>query len=703
MSIEQFISELEDHNNQITFKLDISKYPSDDLIGKIFKVRIDENSFYKIVIDRVIQLDKDVAKVKGRELTPPFIKKISSALRPDKTLTVREWSDEYRYLDSSASAMPGKYSTELTPFLKEPLEAMTVNNGIEMVVFMKSAQVGYSELLNNVIGYIIDISPCGTMVVLPTADSGKQFSKERIAPLISATPRLKSKVKNDVKNSDNTVMMKKFEGGFAKIVGANSAVNLRSTPIKILLFDEVDGYPFDVDNEGSPIDLAMKRTTTFKRRKILMGSTPTIKNYSNIESYFNKGDKRHYNVPCPHCGQKQQLIMDNLKYRVLANNSQIVDPNFIFYECKHCKERIYESSKTKMLAQGEWIPTNPDADKKIRSYHINSLYSPLGWKTWVEVAQEHLESKDDPEKLKTFTNTTLGLPYADATHKPDARKLEKRKSNFVSWNCPDDVVYINAGVDTQDDRLAICVVGYGKNNQQYIINYEEIGGDPNRPEVWEKLKVLIDTPIKHESGVELFIKDLAIDSGGHRTGYVYDFCRTNIEKFIPIKGRSFDSAMSLKRSSAVDKGETASEDTLYIYLVNNNFNKKIIYQYLSNETPGRNYYYFNQDLTSSFFDMLCSEERIIKKVQGEWREEFTTSMKGERNEALDCVNYSLALARHNQIHKFLDERRYQEYYDININQKKKAESKLIENTEQPRRPPRPHNSGGGRFIKQSRY
>jgi len=607
-----------------------------------------------------------------------------AGIKPDKTLTVSDWADSYRMLPSNASAEPGKYRTKRTPYLKEPMDCLTSNSDVEEVIMIKAAQVGYSEMINNFIGYGIDVSPCSIMLVQPTGDAAKKYSKQRIDPMIEASPNLKKKVSpKNTKEGSNTVLAKDFTGGMLNIVSATSAVSLRSTPVKFLCLDEVDGYPLDTDGEGNPIDLAKKRTTTFSRRKVLMGSTPTIENISVIAQNFKRGDMRYYHVPCPHCKGKQVLKFSNLQFKKDDKHQYI--PDSVYYECEFCKEPIKEYHKTWMLDNGEWIATNPEAPSKIRSYHISALYSPLGWKSWDEVAVEWLEAQLDGTKLKlkTFINTVLGETYKENTQQPDWVGLYNRREPYSFFEADSKIVYCCAGLDTQDNRIAIHVIGVGEDNEIWVLAYDEIMGSPSDPQTWAMVRRYVDTPIKHKSGVELHISDCIIDSAGHYTDFVYDFCKKNSDKFIPCVGRGEEVGFYLKQGKTIDIDQFGKKysNPIILYHVNTILSKKTIYNFLQNETKGARFIHFSDDLQQNYFEMLTSEQLITKIIGGKMKQEFIKPSGNIRNEALDTIGYAYALL-YSKGGANLWGKEYQRVWQANIGSKIKSieEEKEIDTT-----------------------
>ncbi|HFB98050.1 MAG TPA: phage terminase large subunit family protein, partial [Bryobacterales bacterium] len=284
-------------------------------------------------------------------------------LRPDPPLTVSEWADKHRRLSARASSEPGPWRTARTPYLREIMDALSPASPIERVVFMKGAQVGATETGNNMIGYVIHHAPGPMLAVLPTVEMAKRNSRQRIDPLIEESEVLKGRVRPArSRDSGNTVLAKEFPGGILVMTGANSAVGLRSMPVRYLFLDEVDGYPGDVDGEGDPVALAEARTRTFSRRKIYVVSTPTIKGVSRIEREYEASDQRRYFVPCPHCGHMQWLQFERLRW-------EKGEPETAHYLCENCETPIEEHHKTAMLENGEWRATAVAEDANVAGFH----------------------------------------------------------------------------------------------------------------------------------------------------------------------------------------------------------------------------------------------------------------------------------------------------------------------------------------------
>ena len=390
------------------------------------------------------------------------------ALRFEADLTVSEWADGHRVLSGKASAEPGPWRTDRTPYLQEVMDCLSTTNPVQRVVLMAGAQLGKTEAGSNWLGYVIAHAPGPMLMVQPTVDMAKRLSKQRLESLISETPCLSERIAPArSRDSGNTMFSKEFPGGMMILTGANSATGLRSTPCRYIFLDEVDAFPQDVDGEGDPVTLAERRSTTFSRRKIFMTSTPTVKDFSRIESEFLLSDQRRYHVPCPHCEAMQWLKWPQLKWE---DN----EPSTVRYECEHCNERFTESYKTQMLTAGVWIATAP-GDGKTAGFHLSSLYSPLGWKSWEEVVEDFLRSKGDAPRLKTWVNTVLGETWEeDYASKVSATGLQERCEHYEPAMLPEGALALTVGVDVQDNRLAVSVWCWGREEEGWLIDHQEI-------------------------------------------------------------------------------------------------------------------------------------------------------------------------------------------------------------------------------------
>ena len=564
------------------------------------------------------------------------------SLRFEKELTVSEWSDSHRMLSGRASSEPGPWRTNRTPYLRGIMDALSISDPVQRVVFMKGAQLGATEAGSNWMGYIIDHAPGPLLAVQPTVEMCKRLSKQRLQTMIEETPCLSEKIASPrSRDSGNTLFSKEFPGGMMLLTGSNSAVGLRSTPCRYIFLDEVDAFVTDVEGEGDPCTLAERRSTTFARRKIFLASTPTIKDYSRIETEYLLSDQRRFYVPCPKCG-----VMDWWKWPQLKMENE--DPSTVKYECEHCGERYGESHKTELLSRGEWIAT-AKGDGKTAGFHLSSLYSPLGWKSWTEICEDFLRSKDDAPKLKTWVNTILGETWEeDYASKISSQGLMERCEHYEPGVMPEDSLALTCGVDVQDNRLAISVFawrGPSDCEEGWLLHHQEIFGDPGRPELWKQLDEVILREWPHASGVKLRPDAVAIDSGGHFTSEVYQYARERgRQNVMAIKGQSQRNKPAIGRPSKVDmnsKGRSLRKGAL-VYPVGSDTIKTTLFSRLKHNEPGPGYLHFHMSTTSEYFEQMTAEKQIVKHNRGGYAHREWVKKPNARNESLDTLVYSYA-------------------------------------------------------------
>jgi phage terminase large subunit GpA-like protein len=563
-------------------------------------------------------------------------------LRPDPLLTVSEWADKHRFLSQKAASEPGRWRTSRTPYLKEIQDELSASSPTERIVFMKGAQVGGTEAGNNWLGYVIHHAPGPMLFVQPTVDMAKKLSKQRLAPMIAESPVLAALISpTRERDSGNTMLMKEFRGGVLMVTGANSAVGLRSMPIRYLFLDEVDAYPGDVDGEGDPVQLAERRTTTFARRKIFLVSTPTIKDVSRIEKEYLASDQRRFYVPCPHCDNMDWMRWQNIKW-------EGEDYRTATLACEACGCLIEEHHKTDMLNRGEWRATAGGDGTK--GYHLSSLYSPLGWKSWASIVKEFYASKNDPMLLKVWVNTILGETWEEEySAKIGAEALSERAEEYALLTVPDKGLLLTAGVDVQDNRLAVTVRAWGKDEESYLVNWLEIFGDPSDMSSsgpWAQVDNVLQQPYQRLNGGEaMHIRATAVDTGGHFTHEAYIFCRARKKRrVIAIKGSSTPGKPAIGKPSRQDvnfKNQTIKKG-VDLWLIGTDTIKATIYGRLKQPAgEGAGVYHFPLGVTEEYYKQLTAEKQITKYFKGFPRREWIKK-DGARNEALDCEVYAYA-------------------------------------------------------------
>lgn len=555
--------------------------------------------------------------------TQKLFSRIIENLKPAKKTSTSIWADRYRELSREASAESGRWNTDRAPYQRRILDIVTDPKVYEITI-MSSAQVGKTELLLNTLGRYMHLDPCPIMAVQPTVEMAKSFSKDRVAPMIRDTKVL-SKLVRDPRSRDsgNTVTQKIFPGGHITFVGANSPSALASRPIRIILADEVDRFPGSAGDEGDPLTLAEKRTTTFWNRKHLRVSTPTVKGISKIEKLYNLSSMERWNIPCPSCGGYQPYDFERVRWGK--------DIEGVVMECESCGALHKENEwKRENQLNGKWIADHPERLHK--GFHLNEFASPF--KSWEEIIKDYEEAKDDPEKLKAFWNTSLGLPYeVEVGDKIDYQLLYDRRIPYAA-DLPNEVLILTAGVDVQDDRIEIEVVGWGLGEKSYGIEYRKFYGNPALDEVWEKLDIYLQKEFFFADGTSLKIKNTCVDTGGHHTEKSYDFISPRErERVFGIKGRGGDGV------PIINKPRKDKTNKIHLIPIGVNALKDLLFSRLKIESgPGTCYFPTDprKGYDIKYFKSLTAEAKSMEKGKIEWVQ------IRKRNEGLDLRNYATA-------------------------------------------------------------
>lgn len=577
-------------------------------------------------------------------------------LKPDPELWVDEWADEYmRIPRDTGAAEPGKYRTARTPYAREPMRCLSPAHPCKRVITMVASQLMKTQIALNWIGALIHMSPSNILTLLPSLALAKRVSA-RIGKTINVTPELRARVAaSRSRDARNTMDTKEFEGGTLYATTAGSASNLAELAAKYIYGDEIDRWDVDVDEEGDPIELAETRGSTFGRNaKFYFSSSPTIKGASRIADLFETSDQRHYYVPCPACGHMQVLEWERLLYSE--------DFQTVHYKCSSpdCDVLIEEHHKGEMLAKGEWR-SHAKGDGETVGFHLNALYAPLGWTSWADLAKQFEKAKraqdrGDLEPMQVFYNTRLAKVWDSAVEQTKAEVLQARalQENYVLGTLTVGVLVLTCSVDVQANRLEVMVIGWGVGMERWIVDFKVIPGDPADQRTWDLLDELLKARYRHPCGVALGILATGIDSGGHHTHEVYQFCRVRRWRNVfALKGASKPGRPVIaQRPSQVDvtwRGQT-ERNGAELWMVGTDTAKDWIYNRYSFESgPGA--VHFAKDLPDEFFQQCVAERKIARYVKGYKRIEWVKG-KADRNEALDLQVYNLAMAYYLGLHRY---------------------------------------------------
>lgn len=579
-------------------------------------------------------------------------------VKPPRDL-ISEYAEENRILPPN-TPFPGSWDNEKTPYLVEIMDNMSPYHPCYHTALMKGVQLGATAASENVIGYYIDEYPTEILYVSATDGLLQNWGPKRLEPLIDSCGfRHKIFAQSTIKGSRRTgdkILVKEFIGGTLNMASAQSASSLRSDSKRVLIRDEIDGAPKDLKTgEGNWIKVSEARTNAWgNRKKILDFSTPTTIEESQIFPLYEKGDQRKYNVPCPHCKKMQVLKFgdDKTKYglKPIIKDGILIDA---FYECEHCHKEIYNYHKTEMLKNGKWIATAIPQIENYRSYHISSLYSPVGMLSWREFYENYLEAKSEPDGMRSFVNLYLGEPYKETGVKPSISKVLENIGAYKHKTVPHGVLYLTAGIDVQRGsakdtgnpaRLEMEICGHGAGYKTWSIFYDRFEGEVTDPYdgAWKKLDDWIKDGgfvFKRKDGKEFQVQLTFIDSGdGNLTDVVYRFT-DRYNNMFPSKGFS-----ALKKRK-LEKGDEAGpsnfkryraqklKSDMYLYEMSTNYYKQHLYNNLN--TPRQvtgeqraGFCDFPRNYTEKYFRQLTAEE---KRSDGSFH-----CASGTRNEALDC-------------------------------------------------------------------
>lgn len=558
--------------------------------------------------------------------------------QPRARLTVSKWADRYRVIPQGTSPEPGPWRTERVPFLRAIMDAV-LDPAIETVVVMMGSQLGKTEGLLNILAFFVAQDPSPILMVQPTVEVMTAFSRERIDTTFRASPALADKLdsglgdRGNSRKASNTIRVKQFPGGSLALTGANAPAGLASRPIRIVLCDEIDRYPASAGTEGDPVKLARQRTSNFHNRKIVLTSTPTISGSSAIERWYEQGDQRQYLVPCPLCGARQVLRYEGLRYQDPAGE---LDLDHVRYQCEACEQLVDERHKLAMVAAGEWRAQKPGGN--IASFGgLEAVCSP--WVRWRTLVEERLRAEQDRDTraLQTFHNLRLGRPWVATEHAVGVEELERRREAYGP-ELPAGVLLLTAGVDVQDSRLEVEIVGWGAGRESWGVAYEVL---PGRPElgakVWRDLDQVLAQVRTTADGRRLGLTCVAVDTGGHHTTEAYAYCRAREGRGVwAVKGRGGADLPLVGKPSRVGR------EKVVLFTLGVDSIKGAVVDRLAIPEAGPGYCHLPRQLGYGprWFEGILSERRLKVYRMGKERMEWVQVAR--RNEALDCRVYATA-------------------------------------------------------------
>lgn len=547
-------------------------------------------------------------------------------LAPPEQLSVSEWADEYRILDSRSSAMPGPWNNEVTPYLVDIMDEFT-NYETEKIVFCKPTQCGGTEALQNMIGYIIMQDPSPTMIVYPTDTLARSVSENRLKPMLLATPEIAKQY-----DENSSLLELQFNSMYLTLTGSNSPSGLASKPIRFLMLDEVDKYPGASGREADPIKLATERTKTFHNKKIYITSTPTLKTGHIWKEKESADIEKHYFVPCPHCGEYIEFKFQNIKFPDGDDMSYADRAEFANYVCQECGCVITDNDKHSMLREGEWRVVRHNT-KYVRSvaFWINTLYSPFV--RWSDIAKEFLLSKDNPEDFQNFVNSWLAEPWEDTKLKTNADLVLERQTEVPQYVVPSWAKLLTAGVDVQESSLYWSIRAWGDFLTSQNIAHGQVLS-------FDEIDRVMNLQYMTEDGVPMVVNLCLVDSGD-QTDMVYDFCTLHAEYALPAKGASHAQLSHYKLSKINKEGSSAYGMTLV--LVDSGKYKDLIAGRMQ-RSNGKGSWMVYDGCDREYAEQVTAEHKVNVKSGGVVRQTWVLKHSHSDNHYLDTEVYAAAAA-----------------------------------------------------------
>lgn len=576
----------------------------------------------------------------------PLVPEWASAFTPPPLLTVSQWADANRILPESSAAAGARWRTDAVPYLRGIMDA-PLEPGVRKIAIRKAAQVGGSEAVNNIIGYFMEYDPCPMLLIHATEGDAEEYSKQRLAGMIRSSPALSAAVDD----SESTLTLKMFAGGYLALGGANSPNMFARRAARLATGDDVDRWPPVVGEEGDPADLLQKRVTTFDTGLVMYVSTPVLKG-GRIDTLYNRSDRRHYFVQCPMCGRWDYTTWQHPEHFSVRFDQR--DPWTARFECPSeeyggCGARLSESDRRRMVAAGDWRQTAVAQEPGLVGFHLPAMVTTLGdasLSTWV--TQFLAARENGKESLRVFINTTLAEGWEDRGARMEPSVLYQRREDYgEDVEIPAAAAALTAGVDVQEDRFELLVTAWGLAGERWVVDWRSIPGNPKRAETRAALLEALGRKYPHALGVQLPIHATCIDTG-YATQEMYDFVLAyQGRRIFATKGVGGKSAEPIV-SKPTEKRYGKNPRPVRLYWINTDDAKADVMSSLALVAPGPGYIHFPsrlESITEEFFAQLCAEHKETRYNKAGVATHVVWVQDRDRNEALDCAVLNLAAHR----------------------------------------------------------
>lgn len=545
---------------------------------------------------------------------------------PPEQITVSQWAGKYRMLDSKSSAIPGPWNNDITPYLTGVMDEFN-NYETSKIIFVKPTQVGGTEALQNMIGYIVMQDPAPTMIVYPTETLAKSISENRLQPMLRATPELARRF-----DENSQLLELQFDGMYLTLAGSNSPSGLASKPIRFVLMDEVDKYPGTSGKEADPIKLATERTKTFHDKKIYITSTPTLKTGHIWKEKESADIEKHYFVPCPHCGEYIELKFSNIRFPDEEGMTYADRAEFATYICQECGCAITDADKNNMIRHGEWriVRHNTQYVRSV-AFWINTLYSPFV--RWADIVKEFLTTKDDPDLFQNFVNSWLAEPWEDTKLKTSAELVLERQTELPEYVVPSWAKILTGGVDVQETSLYWSIRAWG----DYLTSQNIAHGQVLS---FNDIDNIMNAEYLNENGEPMIVNLCLVDSGD-QTDIVYDFCATHSDYALPVKGSSH-AQLSNYKLSKINRTDSRAMGTTLV-LVDSGAYKDMIAGRMQRDN-GRGSWMVYSGCDMEYAKQVTAEHKVNVKHGNTVKKVWQLKTSHADNHYLDTEVYNAAAA-----------------------------------------------------------
>lgn len=575
----------------------------------------------------------------------------AAAATPPPDYTVSQWADAERMLPETSGASGARWRTDAVPYLRGIMDVVH-EPGVRRVALRKASQIGGSEALHNILGYFIRHQPSPMLFVHPTEAQAEEWSKERLGDLIRTTPALREVVRDGKQpkgshEAESTLALKMFPGGFLAIGGAKSPNTFARRSVRVVYGDDIDRFG-EVADEGDPIDLLWNRTESFYDALGLFVSTPTLKG-GRIDTLYQRSDQRHYFVECPGCGRWDYITWkDQAHLRVVFDGTDAESARLECPDEAHggCGAQLVEADRRAMLMSGEWRPTAIPQEDGLVGFHLPAMLSTIGSRTLPALAEKWLSARaKGKDSLRVFINTQLAEGWEDRGARMDSHILATRREDYgQDIEVPMAAVALACGVDVQDNRFELQVIGYGQAGERWVVDYRIVPGDPKQPETRAALLEALSRRYAHASGHQLPIHVTCIDSG-YATDEVYDFVLAyQVRRIFATKGIGGKGGTPIVgKASEVTYGKRRRP--VRLYPINVDDAKTDVMTGVTLVAPGPGYMHFPRHvdtINEEYFAQLCAEHRETKYNRSGIATHTIWVQDRERNEALDTAVLSLA-------------------------------------------------------------